>query len=108
MEDEKKALTKTQVIAALAGNFDMPKKEMAALWDGVLDLAASEVKRNGSFILPGFGKLVKQHRAARMGRNPATGEAVSIKAKTVVKFRLSKACKDTIGATFQARSQKNK
>jgi DNA-binding protein HU-beta len=46
--------------------------------------------------LPGIGKLVKANRKARMGRNPATGEAIKIPAKTVVKFRVAKAAKDSI------------
>jgi DNA-binding protein HU-beta len=55
-----------------------------------------EVKKSGECIVPGFGKLVKAKRKAREGRNPATGETIKIPAKTVVKFRLSKAVKDAI------------
>ena len=58
--------------------------------------AASEVKKNGVFVVPGIGRLVRQDRKARMGRNPATGEAIKIPAKKVVKFRVAKACKDAI------------
>jgi DNA-binding protein HU-beta len=48
------------------------------------------------FVLPGIGRLVRQDRKARMGRNPATGEAIKIPAKKVVKFRVAKAVKDAI------------
>jgi hypothetical protein len=51
--------------------------------------------KNG-FTVPGLGKLVLVNRKARMGRNPATGETIKIKAKRVVKFRVAKACKDAI------------
>ena len=51
--------------------------------------------KNG-FTVPGLGKLVLVNRKARMGRNPATGEAIQIKAKKVVKFRVAKAAKDAI------------
>ena len=51
---------------------------------------------NTKFAIPGIGKLVKAERKARIGRNPQTGEAIKIKAKTVVKFRIAKAAKDTI------------
>jgi DNA-binding protein HU-beta len=61
-----------------------------------LPLAISEIKKTGSFTLPGIGKLVLQKRKARKGRNPATGEAIKIPAKTVVKVRIAKACKETI------------
>ena len=64
--------------------------------DALAALACKETKKKGSFVLPGFGKLVKVQRAARTGRNPATGAAIQIKAKTVVKFRIAKACKDAI------------
>jgi len=55
-----------------------------------------ETKKTGSFTLPGIGKLVLLRRKARMGRNPATGEALKIPAKTVVKMRIAKAAKDVI------------
>jgi len=59
-------------------------------------LAPSEIKKTGSFTLPGIGKLVLVKRKARMGRNPATGEAIKIPAKTVVKMRVAKAAKEAI------------
>ena len=60
------------------------------------NMAVAEVKKNGMFVLPGIGRLVRQDRKARMGRNPATGEAIKIPAKKVVKFRVAKAAKDAI------------
>jgi DNA-binding protein HU-beta len=74
----------------------MSKKEVSDFFDSLSNLAYSEVKKNGEFVLPGFGKLVKAKRKARMGRNPATGEEIKIAAKTVVKFRLAKAAKDAV------------
>jgi DNA-binding protein HU-beta len=53
-------------------------------------------KDKKGFMLPGLGKLIKVKRAARMGRNPATGATIKIAAKTVVKFRLAKAAKDAV------------
>jgi DNA-binding protein HU-beta len=58
--------------------------------------AIAEVKKNGLFVLPGLGRLVKVERKARMGRNPATGQAIKIAAKKVVKFRVAKAAKEAI------------
>ena len=74
----------------------MTKKDVSAFLETVAEIGCKEAKKNGSFVLPGFGKLVKQKRKARMGRNPATGEEIKIPAKTVVKFRIAKACKDAI------------
>jgi DNA-binding protein HU-beta len=91
-----KTLTKAQVVAQLAEKMSMTKKSAGEVLDALASLACKETKKKGSFVLPGFGKLVKVQRAARTGRNPATGEAIQIKAKTVVKFRIAKACKDAI------------
>ena len=57
-------------------------------------MAIAEVKKNGVFVLPGIGRLVRVDRKARTGRNPATGETIKIPAKKVVKFRVAKAAKD--------------
>jgi DNA-binding protein HU-beta len=89
-------LTKTQTIAAIAEKSGMGKKEAGEFMDMLSELALSEVRSNGEFILPGIGKLVKVDRAARMGRNPATGEEIHIPAKTVVKFRVAKAAKEAV------------
>ena len=91
-----KPLTKAQVVSQLAEQLSMTKKGAGEVLDALAALACKETKKKGSFVLPGFGKLVKVQRKARMGRNPATGEAIKIKAKTVVKFRMAKACKDAI------------
>ena len=89
-------MTKSQIMATLAERTGMSKKEVANFFDKMVELAYEEVKKNGEFVIPGIGKLVKVHRAARMGRNPATGEQIQIPAKTVVKFRVAKAAKDAV------------
>jgi DNA-binding protein HU-beta len=89
-------MTKSQLLTTLAEKTEMSKKDVALFLDELAALAYSEVKNEGEFVVPGFGKLVKAHRKARMGRNPATGEAIQIAAKTVVKFRLAKAAKDAV------------
>jgi len=91
-----KPMTKSQVHAAMAEKMEMSKKEAAAFIETFVGLATAQTKKVGAFTIPGIGKLVLQHRKARMGRNPQTGEAIKIKAKTVVKMRLAKACKDAI------------
>jgi len=89
-------MTKSETLAALAEKTGMSKKDVAAFLDNLMALAYAEVKKNGEFVLPGLGKLLKINRAARMGRNPATGETIKIAAKTVVKFRVAKAAKDAL------------
>ena len=91
-----KGMTKSQVLAALAEATGKPRKEVSAMVEAMVMLAYKETKRSGEFTIPGLGKLVKKNRAARMGRNPATGQEIKIPAKTVVKFRVAKAAKDSI------------
>ena len=89
-------MTKSQLMTVLSEKTELSKKDVVTLMDELAVLAYSEVKKEGEFVVPGFGKLVKAHRKARMGVNPATGEKIQIKAKTVVKFRLAKAAKDAV------------
>jgi len=89
-------MTKSQIVGYFAKKFEVSKKAAAAMIEEVAALAIAETKKSGVFVLPGVGKLVKVNRKARMGRNPATGEAIKIPAKTVVKMRVAKACKEAI------------
>jgi DNA-binding protein HU-beta len=89
-------MTKSQVVAHLAEKTAIQKKEAAAVLEELVTLATKETKGGGQFVIPGLGKAVKANRKARMGRNPQTGQAIKIPAKTVVKFRLAKAFKDAV------------
>jgi len=89
-------MTQTQMIAALADKCELPKKTAKTMMDALGQTAVAEVKKNGVFVLPGIGRMVRVDRKARMGRNPATGEAIKIAAKKVVKFRVAKSAKDSI------------
>jgi len=89
-------MTRTQAIAEVAAKTGMSKKDVALVLETEYELAIKEVKKNGQFVLGAFGKLVKAKRAARTGRNPQTGAAIKIPAKTVVKFRLAKGVKDAL------------
>ncbi|MFH2054872.1 MAG: HU family DNA-binding protein [bacterium] len=91
-----KPLTKSQLVGLMADKTGMTKVDVNKFLDTLHKTAVAETKKSGQFTLPGFGKLVKAHRKARMGRNPQTGEQIKISAKTVVKFRVAKACKDAI------------
>ena len=93
---EKKAMTKTEIIQHFADTFELTKKDAKAILDEMANLATTQAKKVGEFTIPGIGKLVKDKRKARKGRNPATGEEIKIPAKTVVKMRLSKVCKDAV------------
>jgi len=91
-----KPMTKSGFIAFLAEKSGMSKKDIVTFWELVVDTAYKQAKSAGEITLPGLGKLMKKNRAARQGRNPATGATIQIPAKTVVKFRVAKAAKDSI------------
>jgi DNA-binding protein HU-beta len=92
----KKPLTKAQIVTYFAKKFDLSKKVASSVIEEMAGLAIAETKKAGAFTFPGVGKLVLVKRKARLGRNPATGEPINIPAKTVVKMRIAKACKEAI------------
>jgi len=89
-----KALSKSQIASTLADKIGITKKQANQFLEDLAQLAYKNAKN--TFTLPGLGKLVLKNRAARIGRNPATGEQIQIPAKRVVKFRVAKAAKDAI------------
>ncbi|HKM91185.1 MAG TPA: HU family DNA-binding protein [Candidatus Acidoferrales bacterium] len=92
-----KPMSKSQVVSAMAEKCELKKKQAVGFFEALAALAAKECKGSaGKFVIPGIGRCVKRHRAARMGRNPQTGEAIKIKAKTVVKIFAVKAFKDAV------------
>lgn len=93
----KKRMTQTEIINHLADKGGLKRAAAKEFMNELANLAMSEVKKNGEFTMPGFGKLVLSERKAREGRNPATGDPIKIPAKTTLKFRIGKAMKDSIG-----------
>jgi nucleoid DNA-binding protein len=98
-------MTKTQIIAAIADSTQLTKKDVAGVFSALGTMVEAHMKRRGSgeFTIPDTGvkirRVRKPARKARMGRNPATGEAMKIAAKrasTVVRVSALKALKDTI------------
>ena len=91
-----KKMTKTMLAAELSAATGTTKKVAGLFMETLCTIAYREAKKSGEFTIPGIGKLVKSHRKARKGRNPATGQEIKIPAKTVVKFRVAKAAKDAV------------
>lgn len=92
----RKPLTKGQLMTVLAEKSGMSKKDVTAFLEVFEQVVLTETKEAGQCVVPGLGKLVKQQRNARVGRNPQTGAEIQIPAKTVCKFRVSKNVKDTV------------
>ena len=93
---EVKRMTQTQFTKKIADTCGIPSKVAKHVLEVYAATAVAETKKNGVFVLPGIGRLVRVERKARMGRNPATGQSIKIPAKKVVKFRVAKAVKDAI------------
>jgi DNA-binding protein HU-beta len=89
-------MTKTELQLALAEATKTNKKTAGVFLDTLSALAYKTTRKTGEFVLPGFGKLVKQKRKARMGLNPRTQQKIRIPAKIVLKFRVAKVAKDTV------------
>jgi DNA-binding protein HU-beta len=89
-------MSKSALVSLIADKSGVTKAVAGGMLETLSSTAVAETKKNGQFVIPGIGKLVKSSRKARMGRNPQTGAAIKIPAKTVVKFRVAKACKDAV------------
>jgi len=89
-----KSMSKSEIIGHLAEKSGLHKKQVLDVLEALAQLAYQEA-HNG-FSVPGLGKLVLVDRAARMGRNPKTGEPLHIPAKRTLKFRLAKEAKDSV------------
>ena len=89
-------MTKTELLSALAEATQTDKRAAGVFLETLSALAYKEIKKSGEFVVPGFGKLVKQKRKARIGINPKTQQKIKIPAKTVLKFRVAKAAKDAV------------
>lgn len=93
---EVKRMTQTAIVRELAETAGINNKMAKQFMESLAELAVRETKKNGVFVLPGIGRLVRAERKARIGRNPSTGESIKIPAKKVVKFRIAKSVKDAI------------
>lgn len=97
MADAKQAtISLKQIAADLAEKNDLPKKQMNEVLGGLFDTIAKNLKKGAKIRVPGFGIFVVAKRAARMGRNPATGEPIKIKASKKIRFRPAKELKESI------------
>ncbi|MCX6635270.1 MAG: HU family DNA-binding protein [Acidobacteria bacterium] len=89
-------MTQTQLVKEIAAGTGVANKVAKTFIETYAAVAVRETKKNGMFVMPGLGRLVRVERKARMGRNPATGEKIKIAAKKVVKFRVAKVVKDAV------------
>lgn len=86
----------SKLVAELAEQNEMPKKAVAQIFSDFVELTVKNLKKGNKIRLTGLGILQVRKRAARMGRNPATGEPIKIKASKKVAFRVAKDLKEAI------------
>ena len=91
-------MNKTELVAAMAEQAQISKKDAEAALKAFTDVVANELKANGKVQLVGFGTFEVSERAAREGRNPQTGETMTIAASKAPKFKAGKALKDLVNA----------
>ncbi len=89
-------LTLKHLAADLANSHDVPKKQMEGMLNDFVTLIGKNLKKGAKLRISGLGILQVRHRPARMGRNPATGEAIKIKASKKIAFRPAKDLKESI------------
>jgi DNA-binding protein HU-beta len=92
-------MTQSQIMKELATATGSSTKAAKTFVTSFADMAVRETKKNGMFVIPGIGRLVRVDRKARMGRNPATGQEIKILARTRLRFTAAKALKDSVLGT---------
>jgi DNA-binding protein HU-beta len=95
-------MNKRELARAVAVQSDVELKTVVTVIDGFTDVVTAVVSKGVPVSIPGFAKFVKVDRKARMGRNPATGEAIRIKASKKARITPVKAFKDAVLAPAQA------
>jgi DNA-binding protein HU-beta len=89
-------MNKTELVAAIAKDTNLSKKDVEDVLKSFVDVVAKELKNGGKIQLVGFGTFEVSERAAREGRNPQTGETMTIEASKAPKFKAGKALKDIV------------
>jgi DNA-binding protein HU-beta len=89
-------VTLKHLAASLADSHDVPKKQAEAVLGDLVTLTTRHLKKGDKIRLTGLGILQVRKRAARMGRNPATGETIKIKASKKIAFRPAKELKEAV------------
>ena len=89
-------MNKKELVAAIAEKAEIKKVDAEVALNAIVEVISNELSNGGEVALSGLGKFEVRERAARSGRNPQTGEAISIPATKVVGFKAAKALKDAV------------
>ena len=89
-------MKKAEIISELASTTGFSKTDVTTVYEAIFDLIKSEVAKGNDFAVSGFGTFKKSERAARTGRNPRSGEEMTIPASKAPRFKAGKALKDSL------------
>jgi DNA-binding protein HU-beta len=99
-------MTKNELVRELAEDFELPRKQMAELLEALLEKMTTVLKSGDKVALPPFGQFRVRDRAARIARNPQTGEPVKVPAKRVLRFTAARPLKEAVGTVKRAAGAK--
>ena len=89
-------MNKSELIEAVASSADLSKASAGKVVDAGISSITNTLKNGDQVAIAGFGTFLVRHREARTGRNPRTGEAMTIKASNAPSFKAGKALKDAV------------
>ena len=100
-------MTKSELVRVLAEDFELPRRQVNDLVEGLLDKITEVLKSGDKVALTPFGQFRIRDRAARIARNPQTGEPVNVPAKRVLKFTAGRTLKEAVGAPKRGAAKKS-
>ncbi len=100
-------MTKSELVRVLAEDFELPRRQVNDLVEGLLDKITEVLKSGDKVALTPFGQFRIRDRAARIARNPQTGEPVNVPAKRVLKFTAGRTLKEAVGAPKRGGAKKS-
>ena len=100
-------MTKSELVRVMAEGFELPRRQMNDIVEGLLDKITEVLKSGDKVALTPFGQFRIRDRAARVARNPQTGEPVNVPAKRVLKFTAGRTLKDAVGAPKRGGAKKS-
>ena len=100
-------MTKNELVRELADDFELPRRQMAELMEALLDKITDVLKSGDKVQLTPFGQFRIRDRAARIARNPQTGEPVNVPAKRVLKFTAGRTLKEAVGTARRGGAKKS-
>jgi DNA-binding protein HU-beta len=100
-------MTKSELVRVLAEDFELPRRQVNDLVEGLLDKITEVLKSGDKVALTPFGQFRIRDRAARIARNPQTGEPVNVPAKRVLRFTAGRTLKEAVGAPKRGGAKKS-